>query len=401
MDTATAPTGNTPPAKLIHRALCKALESVSAEVDDLIEHFPEFANELTSFSRQPSGFADDSSFSRQHSGLANELTSFSRQQSGLANELSCFSRQQSGATDASLCSLKRFAERNQTLIFIDWDDTLFPTTEFFQRLSLNSEGFGDESQLDDSFRTSLQAWREALLMFLHEALTLTSNCTIVTNAKRPWVQVCIDKFVPEIKHLFEEECLKVVYASERVRKSNKTKVKSQCMDWRAVKRHSASNGNTHLEQDEDQTAAKCQTMQDELVSFYSQFTGQSWKNILTVGDMPYERNTASEMSMKRNPPFKANLRTKTLVLPSAPSLTEITLSLRVSRLTLSACVEFDGDFNLNLTQVENPLERIAEALHMPQLAEVPFERRAWGRATLNQKEMEVAVALAKSSFEIE
>lgn len=364
------------------RAFCKAVTSISAEVDRLIAQFPEFANEFDSISLE----VDD---------LVTQFPEF-------ANVLPPLSKQTSAPPDLSLCSsLQRCTERNQTLIFLVWDDMLFPTTEFFERLGWTSEGLLDESQLDGALRNSLREWREALRTYLQEALRLSSNCTIVTNAKRPWVQVCIDKFVPEIKHLFEEECLKVVYASERVRKSNKTKVKSQCMDWRAVKRHSASNGNTHLEQDEDQTAAKCQTMQDELVSFYSQFTGQSWKNILTVGDMPYERNTASEMSMKRNPPFKANLRTKTLALPSAPSLTEITLSLRVSRLTLSACVEFDGDFNLNLTQVENPLERIAEALHMPQLAEVSFERRAWGRATLNQKEMEVAVALAKSSFEIE
>merc|ERR1712224_913646 len=59
----------------------------------------------------------------------------------------------------------RFAEPAQTLIFLDWDDTLFPTTELFsawrQGLSDNDESWSSTDELPQDLANELDKWREA------------------------------------------------------------------------------------------------------------------------------------------------------------------------------------------------------------------------------------------------
>mmetsp|Transcript_90440 Transcript_90440/g.193933 ORF Transcript_90440/g.193933 Transcript_90440/m.193933 type:complete len:381 (+) Transcript_90440:168-1310(+) len=303
-------------------------------------------------------------------------------------QTSRFDRQISGVSKySSMCSsFATFAEPSQTLIFFDWDDTLFPTTDFFDRLGFTHEGFPDESRLDAKLRSSLKAWREALRLYLQEALKLSANCTIITNSKRPWVDLCIDNFIPEIKHFFGDGGITVVYASEQRKKR--------------YSHHSRHRSMTHEEHEDQQTMAKYRAMKEVAVAFYSQYPEQSWKNILSIGDMQYERDAVKEVTFKRNPAFKERVRTKTLVLPTSPTLTEITLRLRFSRLMLPAYVHFDGDFDLDLSRAEDPLEAIAEALRIPELAAVPFSRHAWGRGPLQQKDVEVSDSLADVAFTV-
>lgn len=306
------------------------------------------------------------------------------------SESSGFSRQVSPASPGyapSNSSDVQYANKDQTLIFFDWDDTLFPSTEFFNRMQVRREGFEDENTLDPTFLVCLQAWREALCMYLQEAARLCTQIVIVTNSKRPWVQTCIDNFVPQVKDVMNDEGIKVVYAGERLAETRRWH--AQCRDIRPVKYRTESMSMTQEEHDDEQTLAKYQAMKQEAMSFYSEYPGQSWKNILSLGDMPYERDAAREVCFTRNSPRKEKLRAKTIVLPTAPSITEITLRLRFSRLMLPAYVHFDGDFDIDLSCGDDPLRTIAEALDMPQLAAVPFTRHAWGRVPLHEKDIEM------------
>ena len=74
-------------------------------------------------------------------------------------------------------------------------------------------------------------------------------------------------------------------------------------------------------------------MKEETASFYSAYSGQTWKNVLSIGDMEYERDAVNELTFRRKKPFKKSehIRTKTIVLPTGPSISEITNRLKISR----------------------------------------------------------------------
>merc|ERR1719265_3034654 len=100
----------------------------------------------------------------------------------------------------------------------------------------------------------------------------------------------------------------------------------------------------------------------------------------------FERNATRDVTFKHG---TDNCRTKTILVPAGPSLSEITLRLRFSRLMLPEYVRFDGNIDLNLQEAQDPLEAIATALNMKDLMKVNLSRHAWGR-TKEPKEGEMA-----------
>jgi hypothetical protein len=138
----------------------------------------------------------------------------------------------------------------------------------------------------------LKSWRQALKEYLEQACALSETVLIITNSRRPWVSNCLDRFAPELWSLFERpsRAPQVVYADERL-KTNRT-FRSQCMDLRPVKfRTNALQRMTSEERIEECTMAKYAAMKAEAKKFYSKYPGQSWKNILSIGDMCYERDS--------------------------------------------------------------------------------------------------------------
>jgi len=291
----------------------------------------------------------------------------------------------------------RFAEPTQTLIIFDWDDTLFPTTEFSERWRV-AIGGGERRQVYEP-KCSEQAaqlleWRQALREYLEQACALSSRCCIITNSRRPWVSDCIERFCPELKELFDRPSgPRVIYAGERLPVTRT--FRSQCMDLRPVKnRVQDLRCMTAEELEEELTLAKYMAMRSEARSFYSQYPNQSWKNLLSIGDMRYERDAVQELSFRRVPHGVEKLRTKALILPTSASLSEITMRLQFSVIMLPAYVAFNGDFDVDLADADDPLLAIGEALGIPELAKLPFSRHAWGRAPPPEND-EVASSLAE------
>lgn len=318
---------------------------------------------LASFASQETD-AEDSN--RTCSSLESLYDSEATTEAAFAEDL--WARAVSSESQGSLC---QYAQPDQTLIFLDWDNTLFPSSEFFDRMNLNpSVGFQNESALDAGLQNQLMNWRRALLGFLQEAMRLSSSVVICTNSKRPWVDKCIDMFAPDVKHLFGEDRCKVVYACEKLQ---------QCRNQalRPVKYGPSRLAPSKCEHQELQTNAKYHAMRKEAVAFYNQYERQSWKNIIGFGDMPFERDALNEVAFSRVPVKEETLRTKVVVLPCNPTLAEITNNLIFSRALFSAFVHFDGDFELDLQRTENPLEVAAQTLNMPSLAHVSLPPGAW------------------------
>lgn len=276
-------------------------------------------------------------------------------------------------------SHKLYAEPTQTLLFLDWDDTLFPTTELLERRGIK---ISSDEPIPQACEDELRQWRAALMECLLQARALSERCVIVTNSQRPWVEQCAARFVPELLPLLGQDGVEVVYARERSPKAERRPSKLKPV------RHSGK----YLYQEEAESAltiAKYAAMKDETARFYSRYPGQSWKNIVSMGDMHYERRALQEVTFRRQGPPKENVRTKTVVLPAAPSLSELALQLQFSRLMLLAYIKFDGDFDLDVSSSFDPLLEIGCALNMPEIAGLRFSRHAWGLEPLPSDPAEV------------
>merc|ERR1719379_703038 len=101
------------------------------------------------------------------------------------------------AGSAASASIRRnsqlaFAEKMNTALILDWDDTIFPTTWVREDCGMNLRHTLDrQSQLAPDLRVLIKQLLQKLLdrheEFLSSAVVL-SNVFIVTLARRPWVE---------------------------------------------------------------------------------------------------------------------------------------------------------------------------------------------------------------------
>jgi hypothetical protein len=168
--------------------------------------------------------------------------------------------------------------------------------------------------------------------------------------------------------------IKVVYAGEALEESLEKRRMCSATPVRYPDHLSEDDHNKRM------TTAKYVAMKREAELFYSSYPGQSWKNVLSIGDMAYEHDAAQDLTFRHKPKRGTHERlwTKTLVVPSAPSLSEITMRLHFLRLMLPVYVRFEGNFDLNLSKEVDPLFALARTLRMPELAKANFSRHAWG-----------------------
>jgi len=279
-----------------------------------------------------------------------------------------------------------FADPSQTLLFLDFDDTLFPTSDL-----LNRKHFSDVdpwNQPEEVF-DELQAWRIAVYQYLSMACSLSERCVIITNSRRPWVKQCIETFYPELGSLlkFKEASghLAIIYASETVDKKRERTGHQRFVPARDVAPDAADRR-------EELMAAKLYAMKREAQKFYSQYQGQTWKNILSLGDAEMEHDAVQELTWRRVGPAREKVRTKAIVLPRRPTVSELTLRLRLSLTLLPAYVQFNGDIDINLQKTNHPLAALADGVGIPQMAKISFPLHAWGLAE-EPPEQEVQQAL--------
>jgi len=299
--------------------------------------------------------------------------------------------EQSADTRASTHdSTSRWAEPQQTLIFLDWDNTLFPTSELVERQGLHISEDGQEKtplEVGAQLQEELARWSEAVHNFLSIACAEGGHCAVVTNSRRPWVDSCLDKFAPHLlDSLRRHDTLRVVYADEveqQQRKHPSTSSRrrgcggggrcaSQCAGLLRLLSEPDAEERQLRQRDARLTAAKLAAMRQEATEFYSRYPGQTWKNILCIGDMQFEHDAVRELASNRSSecPRRERLRTKTVLTPRGLSVSELTLQLELASMLLPAYVRFNGSFDLKLAQ-SDPFSAIATTLRMPQLRSLP------------------------------
>jgi hypothetical protein len=290
------------------------------------------------------------------------------------------------AVDSTYC----FAEPAQTIIFLDWDDTLFPTTEILDRWGWPSrpEEWGNLRFTGEQERV-LHRWRTELENYLRTATALSDRCVIVTNARKGWVDHCIARFAPDLKKLINEEHgARVVYAREVYKVHQRLSPGSP----RGSPAQHADNDISEEEYHEQLMKAKFYAMQKEAKKFYSKYPNQTWKNILSVGDAKYEHDAIQELGFHRKAPQRERLRLKAVVTPVSPLIADLTYRLRLATLLWPAYVHYDGDVDLDMNS-QARLHAIADALEMPELRSVirPTPIREEDEVALDEEFDEVAI----------
>lgn len=265
-----------------------------------------------------------------------------------------------------------FSEQSQTVIVFDWDDTLFPTTYVQEdlgldwRLPLEEQSSLSREQVED-VRTKILTCER----FAQEAIVKAKelgHVVVITLAGTGWVDLSCMHFYQAMGQLLRELQIPIVYAQEQVKSLPKQYSKKA------------------FQADEDQERywglVKGMAIAGEAEKFYSQYEGQSWKNILSIGDSCFERYglLAASSAYMRDMSIVAagtgktapvvwsptqegcwekeqnghvkKLRAKCCKLVDQPDTEELAVELEMVGKWLEGMVRLDEGFDLDLEAVE-------------------------------------------------
>jgi hypothetical protein len=268
-------------------------------------------------------------------------------------------------TSTTAGSSQFWAEATQTLYFVDWDDTLFPTTALLENWGISDDcEKWSRLELSEDQISQLEQWQTNVFLYLRTVCSLSTRVVVMTNSKRPWITKCIERWAPSLQQLFDrEDGPSIVYAREFMRRRDSP---SEARGNPVLRVHAES-----LMEDLQQEYTKCKylAMRREASRFYSQYPDQTWKNILSVGDARYEHDAAQELAFRRKGSERENLRLKAIITPVSPTLRDLTYRLKLATLWLPALVKFDGDLDVDMNTPDQ-IHAIADGLGMPELRNV-------------------------------
>jgi len=242
-----------------------------------------------------------------------------------------------------------FSTATQTFIVFDWDDTLFPTTYFAKGLGLNPTiPLKDQKKLAPAMRPQvgrgLMKCADSAIRLLRLANGL-GKVVLVTLADNPWVDLTCRSSYPMVGQVLRELGIKVVYAKEacKDRLRSRSDMDSEFF-WSKIK-------------------GEC--IAREAQEFYSQYEGQSWKNIISIGDSNFERLgtmvTTSEYMREKGLMSEHDevgdqeykVRTKTFKMVGEPTLEELTCEMDMLLRWLPAMVSKDSSLDVVIDDLDN------------------------------------------------
>mmetsp|Transcript_57537 Transcript_57537/g.126328 ORF Transcript_57537/g.126328 Transcript_57537/m.126328 type:complete len:358 (+) Transcript_57537:78-1151(+) len=281
-------------------------------------------------------------------------------------------------TIESMCSTGSQAEYfkpEQTIIIFDWDDTLCPSS--WIRANKKVLSFFKPAPNTEKYQRPLRQLQAQVESLLKMAMKL-GTVIIVTNAMDPWVDTSCRNFLPQITSLVAS--LPCVYARSIYETQACEPSKQQQSRFGASASASKSpstpsgkgmalpglysaNGQNRLGSYGAQLMAQAQRFDEmapqrwkemafemEIDGFYSRYSGQSWKNIISVGDSIFERDAVRRVVGSHSQRQKKKCRTKTLKLFDEPDIDELIQQVRVVQEVLSMMVSYDGELDIEIDE---------------------------------------------------
>merc|ERR1712238_566734 len=94
---------------------------------------------------------------------------------------------------------------------------------------------------------------------------------------------------------------------------------------------------------------KARAFEDAVSQFYTQYPHQSWKNIISIGDAPHEREALSRVA--RGAPVFAGkrCRSKSVKFILRPSIEQLTREIQMLKGSLKEIVWHDDDLDLHFS----------------------------------------------------
>jgi len=181
-------------------------------------------------------------------------------------------------------SKESYAEKTQTAIIFDWDDTLFPTTFVRHGMGLSIRKHLKDQNLRPEVMSQVRAALTKSAGAVDQLLRLADKrgkVVIVTLAKKPWVTDSCRYFYPGIGELIRRLNIQIVYAQD-----------GQHIEYNKVNMMAEDQFETFWAEMKGKAIARA------LSEFYSQYEGQSWKNIISLGDSDFERYGAMAATMQ-------------------------------------------------------------------------------------------------------
>lgn len=250
--------------------------------------------------------------------LVTTVKSLTQRSSGVSAE---------GSTSmAAKDSQVQYASPDQTIIIFDWDDTLLPSRAI-RAMNLVPDKTG-RVPLEPHIREQFDQLEEQAIELLQVADSL-GKVILVTNARRPWVSFSCKAFLPKLAPIVHD--IPTLYALEFLGQNDYT---------------GADDTKNLL------TETKMRAMKAAVTSFYSRYPGQSWKNIITIGDALFEHNAVRQVVQEHKASTNKKVRTKTFKFIEDPTPTGLKAEVCICYDWLQKLVELDEDIDIDLSSNE-------------------------------------------------
>lgn len=201
---------------------------------------------------------------------------------------------------------------------------------------------------------------------------------IVTNAMEPWVETSCRNFLPALVPIVSQ--IPVIYARSIFDMHNMDPLRRQAATrlstrsalpglFGASGHNKLASYNARLAMQQVDAMApqrwKELAFEQEITGFYSRYSHQSWKNVISIGDSIFERDAVRRVVLNR-PSAKKKCRTKTAKLLDEPEIDELISEVRVIHDALGLMVQYDGnldieideeDLNVDLSLAEKIMDR--------------------------------------------
>lgn len=236
-----------------------------------------------------------------------------------------------GDTTNTMCSAdsqREFAASSQTIIIFDWDDTLCPST--CMRPLAQFDRCGNlRGKLGRETSNELKLLSDRVLPLLRLAQTM-GKVIMVTNAKSPWVDISCQSFLPALQGVLKE--IPVFYALELIKAAGVDNFEGCLLK-----------------------ESKARAMREAVTQFYSQYPGQSWKNIVSIGDAYFEHHAIRQVVGEKgqNKP----VRTKTIKMLEGPTIAGMVVQLAIIHSWLPQIIRADSDVDIDLSADEETVNK--------------------------------------------
>lgn len=266
---------------------------------------------------------------------------------------------------ASTQSQVEFATPDQTIILFDWDDTLCPS--HWIRANRPTLSFFKPPPNEDQYALPLKELEKRGEALLNQALKL-GRVVIVTNAVEPWVHTSCKNFLPKLLPIVEK--IPVIYARSVFDKVNvdsaTPKDKGQAMPGmysaNGVNKLTGINDLLASQQQEELSPQHWKEIAfaQEIEGFYSRYSHQSWKNVISIGDSIFERDALHRVVLQHSQQPGKKCRTKTVKLLDDPTIQELIAQVGIVQSVMDVLVSQDGNLNIEIDEEDLQLDSLPQ-----------------------------------------